>query len=102
MTNQEKFVQIFGIDAWRQMIVFSGLAEQFKEYWTSLYNEMNCQDCKEFEDCPCGKDGHENGTSQGYSIGECKDFDSQENEEISDHNKKMWEEIFKAEREGAE
>ena len=47
MTNQEKFIQIFGIDAWQQMIVFCGLAEQFKEYWTSPYNEMNCRDCKE-------------------------------------------------------
>lgn len=37
MTNQEKFIEIFGIDAWRQMIVFSGLADQFKEYWTSPY-----------------------------------------------------------------
>lgn len=81
MTNQEKFIQIFGIDAWQQMIVFSGLAEQFKEYWTSPYNEKNCRNCKEFEDCPCGKDGHESGTSQGYSIGECKDFEPQESEE---------------------
>ena len=39
MTNQEKFIQIFGIEAWQQVIVFSGLAEQFKEYWTSPYNE---------------------------------------------------------------
>ena len=39
MTNQEKFIQIFGIDAWQQMIVFSGLADQFKEYWTSPYKE---------------------------------------------------------------
>jgi hypothetical protein len=37
MTNQEKFIQIFGVDVWQQMIVFSGLAEQFKEYWTSPY-----------------------------------------------------------------
>lgn len=37
-----------------------------------------CPNCREFEDCPCGKDGHESGTSQGYSIGECKDFDPQE------------------------
>lgn len=80
MTNQEKFIQIFGIDAWQQMIVFSGLAEQFKDYWTSPYNEMNCRDCKEFEDCSCGKNGHESGTSQGYSIGECKDFEPQEGE----------------------
>ena len=34
--------------------------------------EMDCRNCKEFEDCPCGKDGHESGTSQGYSIGECE------------------------------
>lgn len=78
MTNQEKFIQIFGIDVWQQMIVSSGLAEQFKEYWTSPYNEIDCRDCKEFEDCPCGKDGHKSGTSQGYSIGECKDFEPQE------------------------
>ena len=81
MTNQEKFIQIFGIDTWQQMIVFSGLAKQFKEYWTSPYYEIDCRNCKEFEDCPCGKDGHESGTSQGYSIGECKDFEPQE----SDH-----------------
>ena len=35
----------------------------------------DCRGCKEFEDCPCGKDGHESETSQGYSIGECKDFE---------------------------
>ena len=80
MTNQEKFIEIFGVDAWMQMIVFSGLADQFKEYSTSPYKEMTCRDCKEYDDCPCGKAGHENGTSQGYSIGECKDFKSQKNE----------------------
>ena len=77
MTNQEKFIQIFGIDAWQQMIVFSGVAEQFRKYWTSPHNEKNCRDCKEWEDCPCGKDGHKNETSQGYSIGKCKDFELQ-------------------------
>ena len=52
MTNQEKFIQVFGMDAWQQMIVFSGLAEQFKEYWTSPYKdgyiegEKSCVDCK--------------------------------------------------------
>lgn len=40
MTNQGKFIQIFGIDIWQQMVVFSGLAEQFKEYWTSSYDDM--------------------------------------------------------------
>lgn len=49
MTNQEKFIQIFGIVAWQAMIVPSGLAEQFKEYWTSPYNNMSCRDCKEPE-----------------------------------------------------
>lgn len=38
MTNQELFIKIFGIDAWQQMIVFSGLAEKFKEYWTSPWS----------------------------------------------------------------
>ena len=50
MTNQQKFIEIFGIDAWQQMIVFSGLAEQFKEYWTSPYNEMDCSCGKECEE----------------------------------------------------
>lgn len=65
MTNQEKFVQTFGVDVWQQMIVFSGLAEQFKEYWMSPYwAEISrktiealaqkskvgyCKDCKYFE-----------------------------------------------------
>ena len=43
MTNQEKFIQVFGIDAWQQMIVFSGLAKQFKEYWTSPYKALEQQ-----------------------------------------------------------
>lgn len=38
MTNQEKFIEVFGAEVWQQMIVFSGLAEQFKECWTSTYN----------------------------------------------------------------
>ena len=40
-TNQEKYIEIFGIDAWKQMIVFSGLADQFKEFWTSPYQKGN-------------------------------------------------------------
>lgn len=35
----------------------------------------DCRDCKKWEDCPCGKEGHENGTSIGYSIGECKNYE---------------------------
>ena len=47
---------------------------------TDYKAESDCRDCKEYKDCPCGKDGHESGTSQGYSIGECKDFEPQESE----------------------
>ena len=43
--------------------------------------EGDCRYCKEYENCPCGKDGHENGTSQGYSTGECKYFKLKESEE---------------------
>ena len=43
MTNQEKFIEVFGLDAWQQMIVFSGLAEQFREYWTSPYKESGAK-----------------------------------------------------------
>ena len=39
MTNQEKFIQTFGLTTWQAMIVFTGLAEQYKEYWTSPYKE---------------------------------------------------------------
>lgn len=35
----------------------------------------NCRKCALWERCPCGKAGHENGTSVGYSIGECKMYD---------------------------
>jgi len=56
------------------------------DFWEGFYAcrnvvlqlDMDCRDCKEYEDCPCGKDGHESKTSQGYSIGECKDFEPQE------------------------
>lgn len=41
-------------------------------------DNVDCRDCRKFEDCLCGKDGHESGTSQGYSIGECKEFELQE------------------------
>ena len=35
----------------------------------------DCRNCKRWNECPCGKEGHENGTSIGYSIGECKDYE---------------------------
>lgn len=37
-------------------------------------NDKDCRNCTHFDSCPCGKDGHKNVTSIGYSIGECKDF----------------------------
>ena len=35
----------------------------------------DCRNCKKWDVCPCGKEGHENETSIGYSIGECKDYE---------------------------
>ena len=35
----------------------------------------DCRNCKKWNKCPCGKEGHENGTSIGYSIGECQDYE---------------------------
>lgn len=35
----------------------------------------DCRNCKQYEICPCGKRGHENGSSIGYSIGECKNYE---------------------------
>lgn len=36
---------------------------------------MDCRNCKHYDSCPCGKSGHEKGTSIGFSIGECKDYE---------------------------
>lgn len=35
----------------------------------------DCRDCKKWNDCECGKKGHDNGTSIGYSAGECAEYD---------------------------
>ena len=35
----------------------------------------DCRNCKKWDECPCGKEGHINGTSIGYSIGECKEYE---------------------------
>jgi len=40
-----------------------------------LTESEDCRNCKKWNKCPCGKEGHENGTSIGYSIGECKDYE---------------------------
>lgn len=36
--------------------------------------KVDCRNCKYWDICPCGKSGHEKGTSLGYSIGECKNY----------------------------
>ena len=36
--------------------------------------EGDCRDCNKWETCECGKQGHDKGTSIGYSIGECKEY----------------------------
>ena len=41
---------------------------------TIIEADKDCRDCNEWESCECGKKGHENGTSKGYSIGECTHF----------------------------
>lgn len=41
MTKQEKFIEIFGIGAWKQIIVYTGIAEEFKEYWTCPYKQTH-------------------------------------------------------------
>ena len=37
-------------------------------------SEEDCRDCDKWKECECGEKGHANSTSQGYSIGECRDF----------------------------
>ena len=34
----------------------------------------DCRYCAKWEVCPSGKQGHDNGSSIGYSAGECKDY----------------------------
>ena len=38
-TNSQTFIDVFGIDVWKQMIEFSNLNEQFKEFWEAPYKE---------------------------------------------------------------
>lgn len=38
----------------------------------------DCRNCKKWDNCPCGKKGHINETSIGYSIGECKEYEPSE------------------------
>ena len=36
-TNSQTFISVFRIDAWKQMIEFSKLNEQFKEFWNAPF-----------------------------------------------------------------
>ena len=38
MTNQEKFIEVFGLNIWLQIIVESDNAERFKDFWTSPFS----------------------------------------------------------------
>lgn len=61
-----------------------GTAIQYFNYqwWNTSYKAERkvciCTNCKKWDECPCGKEGHINGTSIGYSIGECKDYEPSE------------------------
>ena len=37
MTNQQKFIEIFGKSVWISLIVETGNALKFKDFWTSPY-----------------------------------------------------------------
>lgn len=36
-TNSQAFINVFGVDAWKQMIEFSNLNNQFREFWNAPY-----------------------------------------------------------------
>ena len=37
-------------------------------------NDIDCRNCDKWKTCENGEKGHANGTSIGYSIGECRDY----------------------------
>lgn len=43
-------------------------------------NNPDCRSCDKWKTCENGEKGHANGTSSGYSIGECRDYAEQEGE----------------------
>ena len=59
----------------------------------------DCRNCKRWDECPCGKEGHKNGTSIGYSIGECKDYEPSLTPKHSNWIPIKWHEITEEERE---
>lgn len=54
------------------------LIESINDYIDRKIKEISgkdCRDCKKWNDCECGKKGHDNGTSIGYSVGECGEYE---------------------------
>lgn len=61
---------------WREEEEYSCGLKSKKIWWDdSVAESEDCRNCKKWNKCPCGEEGHENGTSIGYSIGECKDYE---------------------------
>lgn len=44
-----------------------------------MQEPSDCRSCKKWDECPCGKEGHENETSIGYSVGECREYEKEGN-----------------------
>ena len=68
--------------------LYMSLSEEKKKALDVAFKAMeqadrDCRDCAEWKSCPCGKDGHEKGTAQGYSAGKCKDYKQADGEYIS-------------------
>ena len=40
-TNGQTFIHVFGVDAWKQMIKFSNINDQFREYWNAPYKGVH-------------------------------------------------------------
>ncbi len=40
MTNQEKFIEVFGIGVWHKLIRSSEITKEFKDFWTSKYDKQ--------------------------------------------------------------
>ena len=43
MTNQEKFIEIFGLEAWKNMVFETELADKFMMFWTSPYTKAESE-----------------------------------------------------------
>ena len=51
------------------------IVKVFNNYISELKGENpDCRNCDKWKTCENGEKGHANGTSIGYSIGECRDY----------------------------